>query len=222
MTIKTTIRTGVTLATIVSATPAYADFYDGAGLPPEKDWQEHFVISAGDGVSVTAITKYIPADGHSVSIFAVGETNGKLNPLGVAQGYRFDMPLDDANYIGLLPMVQASIGGDNITFAPTLYATIIAERWTFDPRVQVPVSYSADLSLDAVVVGATVGFQIADSLRVGPDVEMNIFDVGNSLRAGALSRYDPPHANGDHWMEMGLSATREGNAMAQLQYRVNF
>lgn len=216
---KTTIKTIATIAAL-TATPAYADFYDGAGLPPEKSWQEHIVANT-DGL--TAITKYIPAEGHTVSIAAVGVSNGNLNPLGIAQGYRFDINFDNKNYVGIQPMIQTAINLDAITFVPTLYLTAIVKKWTIDPRVQVPitVTYQDEVSLDGVIAGATIGYQVADTLRIGPDAQIN-FLANQSLQFGALLRYDPSNANKNHWVELQLGTDLNGNATSAVQYRINF
>ncbi|PIN79598.1 hypothetical protein COV16_03375 [Candidatus Woesearchaeota archaeon CG10_big_fil_rev_8_21_14_0_10_34_8] len=220
MKIKTIIGTVATVTTIALATPAYADFYDGASLPPEKNWQVHLV---GSTSGLTTITKYIPADGNTVSIAAVGETEGKLHH-GLAQGYRFDMPFGDGNYLGILPMVQGSIGTDAAGVVPTLYTTLIAGKCTVDPRVQTPmtVQYNGEATLDAVVVGNTIGLQVADSLRIGPDAQVNFLAPKESLQVSALLRYDPKGANGNHWMELQLGTDTNGNASSAVQYRINF
>jgi hypothetical protein len=214
--------TTATLATLAS-TPAYADFYDGAPLPPEKSWQEQVNVDVGEDVGLTAITKYVPANGHTVSVLAVGETDGALHH-GFAQGYRFDVPFDNGNYLGVLPMVQGSIGAESVTLAPTLYTTVIAGRWTLDPRIQTPiaVTYSGNVSLDAVVTGTTVGVAVNDNLRIGSDMQVNVLAPEDSLTLGTMLRYDPPRANRDHWMQFGLTSTLEGTASAQVQYRMNF
>jgi hypothetical protein len=217
---KTTVTAAV--ITLLTPTTVLADFYQGAGLPKEKNWQEHINLDVGENLGVTAITKYVPADGHTVSVLAVGATNGKLNPLGFAQGYRFDAPFENGNYIGVLPMIQGSVGTESITLAPTLYGTAIVGKWTFDHRMHTPmtVTYQGDFSFDGVVTGATVGYQVRDPLRVGPDVQMNVF-ARDSLTLGAMLRYDPPGANGNHWMQVGMSSTLEGNVRTQLQLRIN-
>ncbi|MFA6889362.1 MAG: hypothetical protein WC254_07745 [Candidatus Woesearchaeota archaeon] len=220
MTTKTTIRTLAIIAAL-TATPAYADFYDAAPLPSGKNWQEHIVAST-DGI--TAITKYVPAEGHTVLIAVIGTSNDSLNPLGIAQGYRFDTRFDNNNYIGIQPMIQTAISLDAITFVPTVYSTIIAGRLTFDPRVQAQftVQYKGNTTVDAVVVGATAGYQITENLRIGPDVQTNVFAAKESLSLGSILRYDPSCANKNHWMELQLGTDVKGNATSALQYRINF
>jgi hypothetical protein len=228
---KTTIATIMTLA----STHAYADFYDGAPLPPEKNWQEQMNVDVGESISITAITKYIPSNGNTVSVIAVGETDGVVNPPGFAQGYRFDLPFGKLqvvdgederqrpHYLGILPIVQGAVSTENVTVAPTLYTTVTVGPLTFDPSVQLPMSltYQGDFSFDAVVTGATVGIAVNDNLRVGPDVQANVLDK-ESLTLGTMLRYDPVGANGNHWMQLGLNTTLEGTATAQAQYRINF
>jgi hypothetical protein len=220
MTAKTTIKTLVTIVAL-TASPAYADFYDGAPLPSEKSWQEHIVANTE---GITAITKYIPTKGHTVSIAAVGVFDGSLNPLGLAQGYRFDIPFDNKDYIGIQPMIQTAIGLDAITFVPTLYATAIVKKWTIDPRVQAQftVPYHDDTTVDAVVTGATIGYQVTESLRFGFDIQANVLAAKESATVSSILRYDPSSANKNHWMELQLSSDVKGNATSAVQYRINF
>jgi hypothetical protein len=219
MTGKTTLGT-IVAVTALTATPAYADFYDGAGLPPEKNWQEHIIA---DPEGITAITKYIPATGHTVSIVAVGLSKSNVNPLVLAQGYRFDMSFKDGDYVGILPMVQTAIGRNAIQIVPTLYTTAIIDKLTLDPRVQVPFTIQdKNATLDAVLGGITMGYQVAESVRIGPDVQVNILSPQQSLTISGIFRYDPPDVNGNYWVEAQLGVDLHGNGIGALQYRINF
>ena len=106
MTTKTTGIAAI-VASIVTATPAYADFYNGANLPPDKDWQIQTNLRLGENVGMTVMPKYI-RDGGLVTVLALGETNGAMDAPGFGIGYRGEIH-SSRNTLSILPMVQGAI-----------------------------------------------------------------------------------------------------------------
>ncbi|MBI5002396.1 hypothetical protein HZC31_03360 [Candidatus Woesearchaeota archaeon] len=216
----TKIGIAAIVATALTATPAYADFYDGANLPPDKDWQIQTNLRLGENVGITVVPKYIRDDGL-VTVLALGETDGTIDAPGFGVGYRLEIP-QNGNTLSILPMVQGAISTEAATGVPTVYVTEETGKWTLDARAQVPItfSYAGNINLNAVVTGMTVGYQATPQLRVGLDVEGNLLS-SESTAYGALLRYDLAE-KGKQWMELHLATTAKGAASSTVQYRINF
>ncbi len=213
-------RAAAAIGTALTATPAYADFYDGANLPPNKDWQIQTNLRLGENVGIAVVPKYIRDDGL-VSLIAGGETNGTIDAPGFGVGYRTEVP-SQTGMLSILPMVQGTITNEAAIGVPTLYVTEERGKWTVDARAQVPIafSYTGDVTVDAVIAGITVGYQATEQLRVGPDVEGSILSP-EKISYGALLRYDISEL-GKQWMELHLATTTNGAASSTIQYRINF
>ncbi|MEK6922056.1 MAG: hypothetical protein AABX82_09255, partial [Nanoarchaeota archaeon] len=174
----------------------------------------------GEDVGITVVPKYIRDDGF-VTILAVGETSGMIDAPGFGIGYRAEIH-GNGNTLSILPMIQGAISTEAVTGVPTVYVTEETGKWTIDARAQVPISFSyrGNTALNAVVTGMTVGYQVTEQLRIGPDAEGNLL-LPETMSYGLLMRYDLAE-NGKQWTELHLATTAKGSASSTIQYRINF
>jgi hypothetical protein len=171
----TKIISGLVLGAALTLTPAKAnaDYFDGCRGPNKAQLDQR--VTLGDGApSYTLLPKaFIDADEDGNGAFVVAPVNytPKEKPsVGVGVGGFFD--LGKVKLLGVVPVVY-SAEGEVVNINPTLYATMMAGNFVFDPRISYLASIAEKGTSHNVSFGATIGYKI-DDVILG-------FDVGTSF-----------------------------------------
>ncbi|MFH0701223.1 MAG: hypothetical protein V2A62_02180 [Candidatus Woesearchaeota archaeon] len=167
----TKLLTGIAaLAVLGTAAPAKADFFDGMRGPNDAQLDQRVMMDKDHNTTYTLLPKAfigIGEEGHG--IFAVtpfSYSPGKKPNAGAGIGGFAN--LGKVGLLGVVPVVY-SAEGKITNINPTLYATITAGNFIFDPRISYLASISGDGTQHNLSFGATLGYQI-DNVILGLDV----------------------------------------------------
>lgn len=217
------LLTGIAaLAVLGTAAPARADFFDGMRGPNDAQLDQR--VTLGDGApNYTLLPKTfigVGEEGHG--IFAVTPVNytPKQKP-NVGAGIGGFLDLGNVGLLGVVPVVY-SAEGKVTNINPTVYATIMAGNFLFDPRISYLASISGDGTQHNLSFGATIGYKI-DDVILGLDVATG-FDPKNpnteqlekSLDYQGIIRVDLNQEH-KHWIQAYLGKDAVG-----IGFRANF
>jgi len=179
----TKLLTGITVLTILgTSVPAKADFFDGCRGPNDAQLDQRVMVDKDHNFSYTLLPKaFVGINGNDHGIFVVTPFNyspGSKPAVGAGIGGFAD--LGKVSLLGVVPVVY-SIEGKVININPTLYATITAGNFLFDPRVSYLAQIGGDGTQHNLSFGATLGYKI-DNIILG-------FDIGTG--------FDPKNPTGE-------------------------
>ncbi|PIZ51982.1 hypothetical protein COY27_01865 [Candidatus Woesearchaeota archaeon CG_4_10_14_0_2_um_filter_33_13] len=221
----TQIISTLTLGAALALTPgkARADFFDGMRGPNDVQLDQRVTFSQGSDVMYTLLPKtFIDIGDKGNGIFAVTPLSyspGKKLNAGVGVGGFLN--LGKVGLLGVLPVVY-SAGGEVTNINPTLYATITAGNFLFDPRVSYLASINGDTTQHNLSFGVTAGYKI-DNVILGFDVSTGFDPKGpdteqlrQNLNYQGIIRVDldPQHHN---WVQAYLGKDSVG-----IGFRANF
>jgi hypothetical protein len=217
----TKLLTGIAaLAVLGASAPAKADYFDGCRGPNEAQIDQRIGLT---DESYTLLPKaFIDRDDDGSGLFAVAPFNyspGSKPNAGAGIGGFLD--LGRIKLLGVVPVVY-SAEKEIINMNPTIYATMMAGNFLFDPRVSYLASIRGDNLQHNLSFGATLGYKI-DDIIVGFDLETG-FDphhpktgqLEEALNYQGIIRVDLDEKH-KHWIEAYFGKDALG-----LGFRANF
>lgn len=150
---------------------ANADYFDGCRGPEMFQLDQRLSLGETGLGNYTLLPKvFLDQNNDGTGVFGVTPfiyTPGHKPAAGAGAGMFFD--LGKVKLLGVLPIVY-NAEGEAVNINPTVYATIMAGKFLFDPRISYLASINEEGTAHNLSWGATVGLML-DNVVIGGDVE---------------------------------------------------